>query len=65
MVTTSETDIRQEVSDWSVFATDIPMTTATIIKMPTLNEDHVSEIIACEGIIRAKKRKLLEKVVLD
>ena len=60
MVETSQT-----VGDWSRFATDLEQTTATIVKLPTLNEERLDEIIVYEGIIRAKKRRLWEKIVLD
>ena len=60
-----ESNNSQAVGDWSGFATDIEQTTATIIKLPTLNEEKVDEIIVSEGIFRAKKRRLWEKIVLD
>ena len=65
MVSASQNVTSQNISDWSQFATDIEQTTGTIIRLPTLNDQRVDEIMVCEGIIKAKKRRLLEKMVLD
>ena len=65
MISINKTISSQNITDWSRFATDIEQTTGTILRLPTLNDQKVDEIMVCEGIIRAKKRRLLEKMVLD